>query len=213
MWLRSTPILELPGFELPWRQGLHPPLYPPIRRPVTEARSFLDLRFDHVPDHPTPDLAGRLADHIDEFRLVRHGSLLAKYLATSIQCAPNTLTTSFGDASSCGNDALPPLPDIDKMPGDRGCRRHCRRDQMGAALESLAALEIAIRGRGAALFGFQLVGVHRKAHRAARLAPFEAGLDEDLVEAFGFGLLLHDARARYDHRIDVGIDGLALGDL
>ena len=79
--LVSTPILELPGFELPWRQGLYPPLHPPIRRPVTEARSFLDLRLDRVPDHPPPDLAGRLADHIDEFRLIRHGSLLAKCLA------------------------------------------------------------------------------------------------------------------------------------
>src|SRR5216684_5578336 len=48
--------------------------------------------------------------------------------------------------------ALPPLPDIDKMPGDRRCRRHRRRHQMGAALESLTALEIAVRGRGAALF-------------------------------------------------------------
>src|SRR6266704_1008379 len=79
--LLLTPIPELPGFELPWRQRLHPPLHPPIRRPVTEARSFLDLRLDHVPDHPPPDLAGRLADHIDEFRLIRHGSLLAKCLA------------------------------------------------------------------------------------------------------------------------------------
>ena len=35
--LFSAPIPELPGFELPWRQRLHPPLHPPIRRPVTEA--------------------------------------------------------------------------------------------------------------------------------------------------------------------------------
>src|SRR5216117_3239979 len=98
-----------------------------------------------------------------------------------------------------GKSALSPLPDVDKMPGDRRRRRHCRRDQMRAAFKTLAALEIAVRGRGTALFGFQLVGVHRKAHRTARLAPFESGLDEDLVEAFGFRLLLNDARTRHDY--------------
>src|ERR1700720_4627628 len=71
--LFSTPIPELPGFELPWRQRLDPPLHPPIRRPVTEARSFLlGLGLNHVPRHPPPELARGLADHIDEFRLVRH---------------------------------------------------------------------------------------------------------------------------------------------
>ena len=67
---------------------------------------------------------------------------------TSIHCAPYSLTTSFEIASSCGNDALPPLPDVDEMPGDRRRRRHRRRNQMGAALKTLAALEIAVRGRG-----------------------------------------------------------------
>src|SRR4051812_9916110 len=108
---------------------------------------------------------------------------------------------------------LSPLPHIDEMPGDRGSRRHGWRDEVGAALESLTALEITVRGRSAALFRRELVGVHRKTHRAARFAPFEAGLDEDLVEAFGFRLLLHNARARHDHRIDVTLDGLAFGDL
>src|SRR5437763_14877842 len=84
---------------------------------------------------------------------------------------------------------------------------------MGAALKALAALKVAVRGRGAALFRRQFVGVHGKAHRAAWLAPFKAGLDKDLVEAFGFRLFLHDARARPDHRVDVAVDGLALGDL
>src|SRR6185437_13744036 len=88
-----------------------------------------------------------------------------------------------------------------------------RRNQVGAALETLTALEIAVRGRGAALLRLQLVRVHGKAHRAARLAPIKARLDEDLVEAFGLRLLLHDAGARHDHRIDVGVDSLALGDL
>jgi aromatic-L-amino-acid decarboxylase len=83
-------------------------------------------------------------------------------------------------------------------------RRHGGRHEMRAALEALAALEVAVRGRGAALARLQLVGVHGKAHRAARLAPVEAGGLEDLVEAFGLGLLLHEAGARHDHGIDAG---------
>src|SRR5690349_404618 len=84
---------------------------------------------------------------------------------------------------------------------------------MSPTFKTLAALEIAVRGRGTALFRRQLVRIHGKAHRAARLAPFEARLDEDLVEAFGFRLLLHDARARHDHRVNMRADRLALGDL
>src|SRR4051812_26715945 len=81
---------------------------------------------------------------------------------------------------------------------------------MGAALVALTAFEVAVRGRGAALFRLELVRVHGEAHRAARLTPLEASLDEDLVEALGFRLLLHEAGARYDHGIDLGVDGLAL---
>src|SRR3979490_1677289 len=76
-----TPIPELPGFKLPWRERLQPPLHPSIRRPVTETRSFLDLGLDDAPNDPAPALPRRLADHIDEFRLIGHGSLLAKRLA------------------------------------------------------------------------------------------------------------------------------------
>src|SRR5215471_6560565 len=81
---------------------------------------------------------------------------------------------------------------------------------MRAALVALAALEIAVRGRGAALARRELVRVHGEAHRAARLAPLEAGLDEDLVESFGLGLLLHDARTRNHHGVDVRALGFAL---
>jgi len=61
------------------------------------------------------------------------------------------------------------------MPGDRRGRRHGGRDQMGAALVALPALEVAVEGGRAALARGELVGVHRQAHRAARLAPVEAG--------------------------------------
>src|SRR4051794_39049408 len=84
---------------------------------------------------------------------------------------------------------------------------------MGSALESLAAFKVAIRGRGASLFRVQLVRIHCKTHRAAWLAPLKSGLDEDLVQPFGFRLLLHNSGAGYDHGIDVAIDGLAFRDL
>ena len=77
---------------------------------------------------------------------------------------------------------------------------------------ALTALEIAVRGRRAALARLQLVGVHAEAHRAAGLAPVEAGVDEDLVEPFRFRLLLHEAGAGDDHRADALMDLSALGD-
>ena len=55
----------------------------------------------------------------------------------------------------------------------------------------------------------QVVVVHRDAHRAARLAPFEAGVEEDAVEAFGFGLVAHRGRARDDHGAHAGRDPAA----
>src|SRR3569623_3526581 len=84
---------------------------------------------------------------------------------------------------------------------------------MGAALEALTALEVTVRGRSATLFRRQLVGIHRKAHRAARLAPLEAGLDEDLVEAFGFRLLLHETRARHHHGDEDAVEDEPVDDL
>src|SRR2546428_14041447 len=75
---------------------------------------------------------------------------------------------------------------------------------------ALAALEVAVGGRGATLAGREPVRIHAEAHRAAGLAPLEAGIAEDAVEALALGLLLHQARARHDQReLDVGGAGLA----
>ena len=63
---------------------------------------------------------------------------------------------------------------VAKRPSDRGGRGHGRRDEMGAAATALTALEVAVGGRGAALAGRELVGVHAEAHRATALAPLEA---------------------------------------
>src|SRR6478752_3500558 len=106
------------------------------------------------------------------------------------------------------------LPHIDEMTDERSGCGHLRRDQMSAALEALTTLEIAVRGRGGALAGLELVGVHAQAHRAAGLAPFEAGGEEDLVETFFLGLLLHQAGAGDDHGIvERAGDRLTLDDL
>jgi len=82
--------------------------------------------------------------------------------------------------------ALIPFAHIDEMTGNRSRCRHCRRHQVRAALVTLTPFKIAVRSRCAALARLQLVGVHRKAHRAARLAPLEARILEDLVEPLGF---------------------------
>ena len=86
---------------------------------------------------------------------------------------------------------------------DRGRRRHLRADQMRAPALALAALEVAVRGRRAALARAQDVRVHPQAHRAAGAAPVEAGGAEDLVEPLGLGLRLDLRRAGDDHRADV----------
>src|ERR1700721_1343089 len=74
----SIPILEFPGFELPRRQVLHPPLHHPIRRPMAETRGFLALRLDDQRLRATARLARLLADHNEEFWFVDHGRLPAK---------------------------------------------------------------------------------------------------------------------------------------
>src|ERR1700744_2712477 len=92
-----------------------------------------------------------------------------------------------------------PVADVDEVPGDRGGCRHLRRDEVGAAAAPLAALEVAVRGRGAALAGGEDVGVHAEAHRAAGGAPVEPGGPEDLVEALGLGLGADLLGPRDDH--------------
>ena len=52
---------------------------------------------------------------------------------------------------------------------------------MGASAPALATLEVPVGGRGRALAGSELVGVHGQAHRAAGLAPVETGGGEDAV--------------------------------
>src|SRR5712671_6960224 len=103
-----------------------------------------------------------------------------------------------------------PLPHIDKATRDGRRCRHRGRHQVGATLVTLPAFEVAVGGRSAALPRLELVGVHGQAHGATRLAPFEACLNEDLVEAFGLRLLFDDTGARYDHAVDMATHSLAV---
>ena len=57
-----------------------------------------------------------------------------------------------------------PSPDI---ADDGRCGGHRRAEEVRAAAGALAALEVPVRGRGAAFPGGQRVGVHAQAHRAA----------------------------------------------
>src|SRR5262249_44844833 len=86
-----------------------------------------------------------------------------------------------------------PVPNIDEMSGDRGSGGHRGRHKMSPSLVSLAAFEIAVRSRRAPLAGRKLVRIHRKAHRAAWLAPLESGSFENLVETFRFRLHFYQA--------------------
>src|SRR5437867_3228033 len=82
----------------------------------------------------------------------------------------------------------------------RGRRRHRGAHQMRATAGTLAAFEVAVARRCAALARLQPVGVHRQAHRATGLAPFEAGGAEHLIEPLALGLLLHETGTGNDQR-------------
>ena len=86
-----------------------------------------------------------------------------------------------------------------EVAGDGGGGGDGGGDEVGAPAAALAALEVAVAGARRPLAGRQLVGVHRQAHRAARLAPVGAGGGEDAVEALGLGLRLHGVAAGHDH--------------
>src|SRR5258705_12700770 len=67
---------------------------------------------------------------------------------------------------------------------------------MGACAFALAAFEIAVGRRSAALAGGHRVSAHRNAARTARAAPFETRVAENPVESFSFRLTLDRGRPR-----------------
>src|SRR5581483_10187252 len=92
----------------------------------------------------------------------------------SVSTSTRSITASRPVWRINGSIFLPlvvPLADVDEVAGDRRRRGHGRADEVRAAALALAALEVAVRGGGAALPRLQHVRVHAQAHRAARLAP------------------------------------------
>src|SRR3954468_11818751 len=83
---------------------------------------------------------------------------------------------------------------------DGGGGRHHGAHEMRAAAAPLPPFEVAVRRRRAALAGTEHIVVHAEAHRAAGVAPLEARLAEDLIEALALGLRLHALRTWDDHR-------------
>ena len=67
---------------------------------------------------------------------------------------------------------------------------------MRASSPPLPPLEVPVRRGGAPLARREDVLVHAETHRAAWIAPLEAGLAEDAVETFRLGRGLHPLRAR-----------------
>src|SRR5262249_26581048 len=92
-----------------------------------------------------------------------------------------------------------PIADVDEVACHGGRGGHFGANQVRTTALALAALEVAVRGRGAALARAQDVRIHAEAHRAAGLAPFEPGRLEDLVETLLLGLRLDQAGAWDDH--------------
>ena len=74
---------------------------------------------------------------------------------------------------------------------------------------ALPALEIAVRRRRADLAAVEAIGVHRQAHRAAGVAPFEAGVAKRLVQPLAFGRGPNRLRSRHDQRPHVRRDAMA----
>src|SRR5436305_10137490 len=100
-------------------------------------------------------------------------------------------STEIGPAMLRMGSIRLPAPDVDEVPLDGRRGGHLGRDEVRAPAAALTALEVAVRGGGAALAGREDVRVHPEAHRAAGRTPVEAGAAEDLVEALGLGLRLH----------------------
>src|SRR5262245_50884682 len=99
------------------------------------------------------------------------------------------------------------------MAGDRRRGGHARADEVCATTLALSALEVAIAGRCAPLARPQDVGVHPQTHRAARSAPFEAGVREDLIEALLLGLEFDRDAARHHETTEPLGDAATADDL
>src|SRR5665213_420067 len=120
-------------------------------------------------------------------------------MMTSVSMLPRMIgaAIAFNLVNGLGTLALHG-PHVGDGAGYRRRNRRGRACQMSPSPRSLAADKIAVGGGDRALAWSNGLAVGRQAHRTPRLAPFESGFDEDLVEPFGHGLPLDCLRAR-DH--------------
>src|SRR5690348_6404713 len=94
-------------------------------------------------------------------------TVLQAAIAIAAAAIPSIDSTATSFLAMVKAPSLAESTHVDEMTGDGGGGRHCRTHEMGAAARTLAALEVAIRGRRAALARAEPVFVHAEAHRAA----------------------------------------------
>src|SRR5882724_3805374 len=94
---------------------------------------------------------------------------------------------------------------VNKVAGDCGGGGHHWAHEMGAAVATLPAFEVAVRGAGATFVWRQNVCVHADAHTAPSVPPLESCFGENFVEALFFRGVLDTARTRNNERL---LDGL-----
>src|SRR5579883_73066 len=97
-----------------------------------------------------------------------------------------------------------PITNIYEVTGDGCCRRHRGADEMRAPAASLATLEVAVAGGGAAFTFAKAISVHRDTHAAPGLTPVKACLAEDIGESFFLSHASHLHRAGHDHSAHAG---------
>src|SRR6476620_11555264 len=108
-------------------------------------------------------------------RMITSVSMLARMIGAAVAVS---LLNGFAMSASH-------RPHVGDDTGDRCGRGTRRARQMRARAWPLAADEIAVGGRDRALAGRHRLAICGQTHRAARLAPLKARLDEDLVQPFG----------------------------
>src|SRR2546423_15545740 len=86
------------------------------------------------------------------------------------------------------------VADIYEMTDNSSGSGHSRADEMSASAASLAALEIAVAGRGTAFAFAKPIAIHGNTHAAARFTPFETSLAEDICQALFFSHAAHTHR-------------------
>src|SRR5262245_60622224 len=114
-------------------------------------------------------------------RMMTSVSILPRMIGAAVAVS---LLNGFGISA-------PHRPNVGNRAGNGRGRRARWARQMRSRPRPLAADKVAIGGRDRTLPRRDRLAIGGKAHRAARLAPFEARLDEHLVEPFGDRIALH----------------------